>query len=699
MNAYYCQITNNTKRGVSKMNGLSKLDISVLYVEDEDQIRSELSEFLAIKISRVTVASNGMEGLQKFKDCSPDLVITDIRMPVMNGLEMSRQIKEINREIPIIITSAYNDSEYLFESIDIGVSQYILKPIKIDQLLSAILKCNESYILTHKLDQARSLLADYKRALDYSSIVLKLDKRGIISYINDEAARVSGYIKSELIGQPFSILDDRENALDETGFMDMFKQDSIWKGVIRQKSRDGGHFFVNTTVVPIMDEESHVLQYIMIGNEVTELINKEKQLLDQLLIDNMTGLPNRRSMLSDIEKLHNPSLILVNIDSFQEMNDFYGNDVGDWILLEMSNRLRSLTVSQNYMLYKLPADEFAVLIENMPDLAGVEREASHYREGLTDLPFVYQENEIYISVTLGIAHIRADGDDEPALARKRNLPLFADMALKKAKQNRKHYVIYDESLEISKEYASNIHWTKKLKDAIHTEHIVPYFQPIVNNATRKIEKYECLARLIDNEGKVIAPFFFMNISKKTRLYHHITKMVLKRSIDAFRYHDYEFSINLSVDDILSADTNIFIKEMLIQHPEISKRLVFEILESEGIENYEEVMEFIREVKSFGCKIAIDDFGTGYSNFDHIMRLQVDYIKIDASLTKNIVTEKNSRIVTKIIADFAKNLGIRTISEFVDSEEVYQIVKDLGVDFSQGYYFGKPEDVIAVRENP
>jgi EAL domain-containing protein (putative c-di-GMP-specific phosphodiesterase class I) len=160
----------------------------------------------------------------------------------------------------------------------------------------------------------------------------------------------------------------------------------------------------------------------------------------------------------------------------------------------------------------------------------------------------------------------------------------------------------------------------------------------------------------------------------------------------FENSPYEFSINLSVNDILDNQTVSYIKETL-ERSRASERVVFELLESEGIENYTEVIAFITDVKRHGAKIAVDDFGTGYSNFEYLMEMKVDYIKIDAAMIKNINRAKNSEIVTETIVDFAKKLGIKTIAEFVHSQEVFEKVRDIGVDYSQGYHFGKPESTL------
>lgn len=164
-------------------------------------------------------------------------------------------------------------------------------------------------------------------------------------------------------------------------------------------------------------------------------------------------------------------------------------------------------------------------------------------------------------------------------------------------------------------------------------------------------------------------------------------MILKSFENSYR-HNIAISINLTIDDILDQNIKNFIFDQL-NHFSIGAKIIFEIVESESIENFDKVLSFIEDVKSYGCKIAIDDFGTGYSNFVYLMRLKADFIKIDGSLIKDICTNNNSFMVVKLITKFAKKMGIKTIAEFVENKDIYDKVTELGIDSSQGYYFSKP----------
>jgi EAL domain-containing protein (putative c-di-GMP-specific phosphodiesterase class I) len=217
---------------------------------------------------------------------------------------------------------------------------------------------------------------------------------------------------------------------------------------------------------------------------------------------------------------------------------------------------------------------------------------------------------------------------------------------------------------------------------------MPYYQAIVDSKTSEIKKYECLARLMDKNGKMLSPAIFIPVAKKIKVYKVITKTIIDKSFETFENSEFEFGINLSIDDIMSSEIFNFIIEKL-KNSKASKRVIFELLESDAVEDFKKVDRFISEIKRYGAKIAIDDFGSGYSNFGYLTRMNADFIKIDGSLVQNIDVDKNALLVVETIVDFAKKLGIKTIAEYVHSSVIMDIVKDLGVDYAQGFYIDEP----------
>ena len=413
----------------------------------------------------------------------------------------------------------------------------------------------------------------------------------------------------------------------------------------------------------------------------SEVQTKTQELKNSLLTEGLTKLPNRLKLLEDLAAQENNTsrhLAILNIDRFKDINDFYGHKVGDEILQQTALIIKGICRNKSSTIYKLPSDEYAVFSTRniTPDIF-----YSIIRNIITSIQkkkYEIGENTIFVTISCGIA-----SNQEQIITK-------ADMALQISKNDKRSIITYDESLDATEIIKQNNLGIALLKDAIANDQITPYFQPIYNVKTKKIEKYESLARIIQNDSKVIAPYAFLDIAIKSKLYPSITRSMIRKSFEFFQDKDYDFSINISIHDVLNNGTVNFIIKSL-ENFEKPHKVVFEILESDKMGNYEELKKFISTLKSFGCKIAIDDFGSGYSNFSHILELDVDYLKIDASLVKNVTTDENAKKITKTIIKFASSLDIKTIAEYVEDEASLKLLEQMGVDFVQGYYIGKPKE--------
>lgn len=526
-----------------------------------------------------------------------------------------------------------------------------------------------------KLKRENHILKQYKDAVDESNIVSKADLKGNITYVNEKFCEVTLYTKEEILGKPHSLLKGESSKEIFKILWETIQAKKVWHGVLKNKRKDGKFYYVNITIMPILDEDNEIIEYIAIRHEITDLVHKSEELEKSLREDGLTKIGNRFKLLEDIKRTKIPALALLDINRFGEINDFYGYDVGDEVLRTIANKFKSFT-GNKYLIYRIYSDEFAILGEN-EDKEHFIRFIKHIATTISSTPLNIKGKEIYIQLSYSIS-----------FEEKEHLKKTADIIKRYAKTN-KDILVYDKKLEIEKIYEKNIMWTSKLKKAFDNNKIVPYYQAILNIKTNKIEKYESLVRLIDEEGIAISPFYFLDIAKKSKQYLKLTKQVIKKSFDYFKDKEYEFSINLTLEDIKSKAISTYILEMLKEY-EIASKVVFEIVESEGIEDFSEVNIFLDKVKKMGCKIAIDDFGSGYSNFEYLIKLNADYIKIDGSLIKDILTNKNTEEIVITLIHFAKRQGFKTIAEFVSSKEIFEKVKELGIDYAQGYYVSAPK---------
>jgi EAL domain-containing protein (putative c-di-GMP-specific phosphodiesterase class I)/GGDEF domain-containing protein len=449
----------------------------------------------------------------------------------------------------------------------------------------------------------------------------------------------------------------------------------------------------NVTIYPLDQEQQLAILFIQDQTALREALQKIQHYAHleeehkRLIFDSLTDLHNRSFMLKEVAGLDAPILTILNLDILQDVHKFYGFATGDWLLKAVAARLAAFFHGEMFGVYKLADAEFGVLAKGGQTIEEVVETAEEFLQYIAQEQFVFNENEFPVSFTVGISQ------------QKDKLLRQADLALQAANQRQKSLMVFDASMDNQQQFEENLRWLKILQAALRDGRVVAFFQPIVRNSDNRIVKYELLVRLIAPDGKVISPFFFLEVAKKAKLYHHITRIMVEKAFAICDDNTYDFSINLSVEDILEQDTTALIIRKLAEHPRASKRIVFEIIESEGIENFSEVSNFIRQVKLLGAKIAIDDFGTGYSNFDYLLRLDIDYIKIDGSLIKNLDVNVNSRMVVETIVDFAKKLGMETVGEYVESEELLVLVKRLGVTYSQGYLLGKPEATVQAEDQP
>lgn len=418
---------------------------------------------------------------------------------------------------------------------------------------------------------------------------------------------------------------------------------------------------------------------IILLNDISHEIKYKNDLYNLLYTDNLTSLPNRAKLIDSLQhnRLNLDAISIFDINSFKEINDFFGHRIGDDILKGVGELIYNCIKDYKQLsLYKFPADTYCITNTNLEQDKFLEI-VQNISEEVYKKVFYYEQYEIDVRITAGIS-----------FSNKNNKLITADIALQSAKKDHKDYLVFYDELDKFQEYENNMLWSKKLKNAFNNDKIVVFYQPLINNKTMKVDKYECLVRLIDEDGKVISPFFFLDISKKSNQYIKLTKIVIEKSFKKFSDLPFEFSVNISYEDIVDSEFLDFIKEKIKKY-NVSNKVVFEILEDENVKNYELLINFVDEIKSLGCKVAIDDFGSGYSNFEHLLKMNVDYLKIDASLIKNIAVDENSFKITKTIVEFAKNLNLKTIAEFVENKEIFDITKELGTDFSQGYYFSAP----------
>ena len=556
------------------MNDLIKntKEFNILYVEDDKEARISTLKFFKSFFLNVDTALNGEDAWLKFQNNKYDIVITDINMPEMCGIELISKIREYNPTLPILVLSAYNNTEYFLESIKYGIDGYLLKPIDLEPFFFTISK------ITRKIELEKSIL-DYQNKLE-----LKVEA-------------------------------------------------------------------------------------------------KTKKLEHRCFHEFYTDLPNSIMLQEDLLKNQYSHMLLLDMSNFSVINKEYGKVFSNNAITNTARALEN-HIHKKAKLYKVESDRFIILVKDS-NSQNIHDYCSQIISFFDSKNIKVNNVELHITFNIGVAAV-TDNTAETLIN--------TEYALDKSKLvGSRNYKLYDENITSFKGEKNAIKYLGLTRRLVLEDKIEPYFQPIKNIAKNKIEKYEVLARgILDDE--IILPINFIDPAEKLGFITSITRMMINKSFLFFKDNKYSFSINITERDLLENYLIKFLKEKTSLYNINPSRVTFEILENVTIsKNSDQITKQLNTLRDLGFKIAIDDFGMENSNFGRLLEINIDFIKLDGILTRNLNNNNKTRTITKAIVNLAKTLNIKTIAEFVENKEIYDIVTECGVDFVQGYYIGKPED--------
>jgi len=518
-------------------------------------------------------------------------------------------------------------------------------------------------------------LIQHTNVIESSTLVSVYDPEGVITHVNEQLCDLTGFEREKFIGSKYNIISHPDNP--ESTYLEIWQAICIgitWRGIIKSIKADGEYFYQKTTIVPFKDKDGTVIKYVSVSHDVTEEFENRSKLQKYIHIDSLTELGNRATLIKEIKASESSDLALIDIDGFHKINENYGMRSGDKTLKEFAHRLSEDARLDKYKLFRLHSDVFAIF-SPLSDQDTFVRNVEDAVRDITKDILIIEDAEIILRTITGYAKGSA------------NILTKADTALNFAKTNNISHYIYDpQKVDASEVYENSAKVVKLLSRAIEEDAVVPYYQPIVS-ADRKDVKYECLMR-ITLDGSVMLPGEFIEISKQTRFYPYMTKIVAQKAIEHFADKDNDFSINISAEDIHNRETMDFIYSYAIEKGVISN-MILEIVETESLTASPEVTETLYKFKLAGAKIAIDDFGTGYSNFDYLLKIKADIVKIDGSIVRLINKDDRAKDIFISIVSYAKKMNMETVAEFVSDAEIYNTAISLGVNFAQGYHTGAP----------
>ncbi len=398
--------------------------------------------------------------------------------------------------------------------------------------------------------------------------------------------------------------------------------------------------------------------------------------------DDLTGLDNKHALKDEISKQGDKALLFIDIDHFESINTLYGMGYGNKVLKETAVRLERFLPS-NAKLFRISADEFVVLIfAPTPDqeLLLSQQILAMFKQA----PIIIGEVEFDIEFSMGM--------DRGSHAK---LFVHAKTASQEAKERgRSRMVVFQTDSDYVKRQRDTLYWIQTVKDALKNDNVMSYYQPIYNNETGRIEKYEALCRILDKQGKVLVASDFIHPAYLAGLTTKITRVMIDKAFKYFQSNSYSFSINVAAEDFHERYLEDFLQYKCDYYHIPPQRVFIEVVESITINGTDETLEQIKRLRSKGFNITIDDFGVDQSVFSRLLRLEAKTIKIDSSFIRGLDTNLSNQMIVENIVSFASRIGAQTIAEYVDTKAVHEKVCELGIDFSQGYYIGEPTATVA-----
>ncbi|WP_345972624.1 EAL domain-containing protein [Sulfurimonas diazotrophicus] len=539
-------------------------------------------------------------------------------------------------------------------------------PVTYARILSVIAEVSQARILFDA-----TFLSNLNREVEPLEALSGMSKaqaaliRSFILHVHYIAANYPGFVQNVNRIETFN-LDQRIVEL-ETNFLDEAKRD--YEMLDRFVVILAALFL--TALVLVMG------LLIRAGNENRHLRELEGELRHAISHDQLTELLSRSRFEQLQEQFESPYLLLLNLDRFKHVNDFYGSAAGNAILKEIALLIRQPVLEPFHPYYfRLGGDEFGVVLQGI-DAERARQMGRMLKKSIEGYTFFVDDIEVYLTVSVAVNGVA------PLLEN-------ADLILKYDKARHSEGVLFfSEELHLKEQAARNIATAHELKRALDRDAIVPWFQPIVQLQSGEVAKYEALVRMVGSDGSVSGPGLFLETAMQTPYYRRITEVMVHKVFEAMEGYDTRFSINLGMRDLADEKMVSMLLSLLETYKERAGRLDIELLESEELDDLEAVKTFIKQVKAYGCRIAIDDFGIGYSNFAYLMELDIDILKIDGSLITKIVDDEMTQRTVRTIVRFAKQLGFEIVAEFVENEETIAVLRKMGVGYGQGYYFGRP----------
>lgn len=638
-----------------------------------------------------------------------DVVISDFSMPSFSALGAIQTLHESELDIPIIIVSGTVGELVAVETMRAGAHDYLMKD-NLMRLCEAIKReLREANMRAAHLKSQQSLYDMRERALvtlnSIGDAVITTDSNGMIDYMNPVAERVTGWRSDEATGMPmlevFKIINEVTQEPLSCPAQICLSGGCVVElaGGTQLISRDGQHFEIEDTAAPIRNAQGKIIGSVIVFHDVSKERSMASLLDWQSSHDALTGLINRcefERRMAELLRQANAErsqhcLLYIDLDQFKVINDTCGHVAGDELLKQLTFRLKTGIRAED-SLARLGGDEFGILLASTGINEG-HRLAEKFMQTLHDLRFEWEGANFEVAASIGLAMITQDSESAG------NVLSAADVACYMAKdtgRNRIH--VYQEGDTDLARRHGEMQWVSRINQALEEQRFILYSQAIVplSNNGHKPHK-ELLIRLRSREGQLISPASFIPAAERYNLMPTLDRWVINTAFTHLASVGHgntngqpNVTINLSGTSLNDTAFLGYIQDQLEIHSIRPSDICFEITETAAIASLGMASRFIRTLKRAGCRFALDDFGSGLSSFAYLKNLPVDYLKIDGNFVKDMLNDPMDHAIVESIHQIGKIMGMQTIAEFVETQEIMQRLKEIGVDYGQGYGIEKPK---------
>ncbi len=705
---------------------------NILIVDDLPDNLRLLRDTLRAEGYKVRSAITGAMAIRAAQSPSTELILLDIKLTDMDGYEVCRQLKSDERtvDIPIIFLSALNETFNKVQGLAAGGVDYISKPFQVEEVLARVETHltigrlqkrlqNQNLRLLIEIEERQrleeSLFAEKELAqVTLQSIgdaVITTDAQGNVRYLNPIAERLTGWKVHEVQGVPLStvflIVDQVTREPVENPINKALLEERI-VSLAHQTilvARDGTEYAVEDSAAPIRDRQGQIIGVVIVFHDVTESRYLTRQLSWEASHDALTGLINRRKFeqhlvdaiasVKDSNQQH--ALCYLDLDQFKVVNDTAGHLAGDELLRQISALIQK-GVRANDTLARLGGDEFGLLLSQCP-LSQAAKIAEQLKDLVHQFRFIWDSKILIVGVSIGVVAIDETSQNLMELLGAADAACYAAKA---RGRNCVHLYRLDDG-ELIRQRGERLA-VSKISRALETNRFCLYYQKIVSITSKPlVEHYEILIRMLDENGKIVSPNEFIPAAERYGLITEIDCWVIEKFFS--NYHKLPdkdvlsqglYTINLSGASIGSNQFLRFLIEQFSRYKVPPQTIGFEITETAAIANFEQARYFMSELKKIGCCFALDDFGSGLSSFAYLMNLPVDYLKIDGAFVKNISHNLISQALVEGFNRIAHAMNLETIAEFVEDETILEKLREIGVDYAQGYGIARP---VRINFNP